>query len=59
MAPDLFTRRIALLCLLGTAILMVLYYLCPYFFIGPLGIILLLPGALIVAVYLAKLFRPR
>ena len=59
MDADLRTRRVALISLLGTGILMVLYYLCPYIFIGPFGIILLLPGALIVAVYLTKLFRPK
>ncbi len=59
MKPDLTTNRIALICLLCVAILMVIYYLCPYFFFSPLGIILLVPGALFFFIYAMRIFRPR
>ena len=59
MKPDLTTDRIALLCLLCVAILMAIYYVCPWFFIGPLGIVLLVPGALLFFIYAIRIFRPK
>ena len=59
MNRNLATNRIALLCILCVAGLMVLYYLCPVFFISPLGIVLLVPGSLLLFIYAARIFRPR
>ena len=59
MNRNLTTNRVALVCLLSVALLMVLYYLCPESFIGPLGIVLLVPGSLLVFIYAIRLFRPR
>ena len=57
--PDLNTHRFALLCLLVIAGLLALYFVCPVFVTTPFGILfLILPGTLLIALYLAKLFRP-
>jgi hypothetical protein len=55
----LVTNRIALLCILCVACLMVLYYLVPELFMGPLGIVLLVPGCLLFFIYAIRIFRPR
>ena len=59
MNPNLGSDRIGLLCILCVACLMALYYLCPEFFIGPLGLVLLVPGSLLLFIYAARIFRPR
>lgn len=59
MNRNLTTNRIALLCLLCVALLFALYFLCPESFIGPLGMVLLVPGAVLVFIYAIRIFRPR
>ena len=59
MNRNLRTHRLGLLCALSVAGLMALYYLSPEFFVGPFGIVLLLPGALFVFIYAIRIFRPR